>query len=629
MRRAVAAGAAVAALALAGSLALAPAAPAAGLRWHGCRPALAGFQCARLQVPLDRTGVVKGTVALRVARQRSAPRRGAGVLLALSGGPGQSAVAFGPAYEQTLAPALRSRRLVLMDQRGTGDSGVLRCPVLQRTRALVPDYRSLSASCARHLGPRRDFYSTTDTVDDIEAFRRALGAPRLSIQGTSYGTYVAAEFARRYPARVDRLVLDSSVGPQGVDALLLDSWGPLPRILADQCSDGRCRGITDDPLGDVRALAARLEAAPLRGFVVDGRGRRVARTLTAPGLAALIVAGDLNGHLQAAMPAAVRSGLAGDAAPLLRLIRPAIGAPFGTRELSLGLNVATTCADTRLAYALTTPLADRPALVDAAVAAAPEARLGPFSRPLVAAMSVDRQCLRWPVGRVAGPVAAPLPDVPALILGGSLDVRTPLENDRALAAQIPRAQLVVVPGSGHDEIDSDVDGCVRRALTRFFAGHRVGDPCARSWYGVPPQPIAPASLAVTPAAPRAGGLRGRVLTAAVGAIHDAREADLELEASGLPDRRGGGLRAGSWRIAGRTGFVLRGVSWVPGVRVSGRIDSQLGRYRGAVRVSGPGRMDGVLRFDRRRGMTGRLGGRRVHLPARSVRGAVQEVVRTG
>ena len=114
--------------------------------------------------------------------------------------------------------------------------------------------------------------------------------------------------------------------------------------------------------------------------------------------------------------------------------------------------------------------------MDAAVAAAPEARLGPFSRPLVAAISVDRQCLRWPVGPHRHHEHPAPEDVPALILGGSLDVRTPLENDRALAALMPRAQLVVVPGSGHDEIDSDVDGCVRRALTRFFAGRRVGDP---------------------------------------------------------------------------------------------------------------------------------------------------------
>jgi pimeloyl-ACP methyl ester carboxylesterase len=623
VRRAVAAIVAAAALVLA--VVLPASASAARLHWRACSFDLRGFECTRLHVPLDRSGAMPGTVSIRVARQARAPRHGRGVLLALAGGPGQGAVPFARAYEQTLAPALRTRRLVVIDQRGTGASGVLRCPALQRTRALVPDYQALSARCARHLGPRRDFYSTTDSVDDIEALRRALGVPRLTLQGTSYGTYVAAQYARRYPARVERLVLDSSVGPDGVDALLLDSWGSLPRILADQCSGGRCRGITADPLGDVRALSARLEAAPLRGFVVDGRGRKVARTLTAQGLAALIVAGDLNPHLQAALPAAVRSGLAGDAAPLLRLIRPAIGAPYGVRQLSTGLNVATTCADTRLAYALTTPPAGRPALMDAAVAAAPEAGLGPFSRPLVAAMSIDDQCLRWPVGKVAGPVDAPLPDVTALVLGGSLDVRTPLENDRAIAAQMPRAELVVVPGNGHDAIDTDMDGCVRRALTRFFAGHRAGNPCARSWYGVPPQPIAPATLAATPAAPGVGGRRGRVLTAAVGAIHDMREADLELEASGLADRRGGGLRAGRWRAIGRTDFVLRAVSWVPGVRVGGRISSHLGRYRGAVRVSGPGRLDGMLRFDRRRGMTGRLGGRRVRLPARAVRGAVQEV----
>jgi pimeloyl-ACP methyl ester carboxylesterase len=612
----------VLAAALAAGLLLPAAAAGAPLRFGPCGPAQPGFRCATLRVPLDRSGGLPGTIGLRVARQVSAPR-GAGVLVALAGGPGQSAIGLAPSYVRTLGPALRRYRLVVVDQRGTGESGLLRCPRLQRASELDPDPAPLVAGCAAELGPRRDHYSTTDSVDDLEALRAALGVPRLAFQGTSYGTYVAVQYARRYPDRTDRLVLDSSVGPAGVDALLLDSWGPLPRILGDQCAGARCRAITADPVADLRALAARLEGRPLRGFVVDGSGRRRSASLTAVGLANLTMAGDLAPHLRAAMPAGVRSALDGDPAPLLRLIAPAIGAPFTARELSAGLNVAATCADTRLAYATTTPLAERPALMAAALAAAPDAALGPFSRPLVERMSVDEECRTWPVGEVAGPVDAPLPGVSTLILGGSLDVRTPLENDRALAELIPGAQLVVVPGSGHDEIDSDLNGCVRRALVRFFADRRVGDPCAGPSYAVPPQPIAPTSLAGTPAAPGTRGARGRVLAAAVGTVNDVREALLERSEAGLADRRGGALRAGTWETAGVTGLVLRAASWVPGVRVSGRIDSRLGRYAGVVRVRAPGGLGGRLRFDRRRGVSGTLGGRRVRLPARYARGGVQ------
>jgi pimeloyl-ACP methyl ester carboxylesterase len=612
---------AVAFVLLIGAAALAGTASAAALTFAPCHPALAGFRCATLRVPLDHSGAVPGTLRLRVARQVRAPR-GAQPLVSLSGGPGQEAVPFAPGTAQVLAPARSRYRLVLLDQRGTGASGVLRCPALQRARSLDVDVATLTAACAARIGAKRAFYSTADSVDDLESLRVALGARKLALQGTSYGTYVAGQFARTYPTRIDRLVLDSSVGPGGVPPLLTDSWSALPRILGEICGAGRCRGITADLTADVRALAAQLEARPLRGTVLDGRGRPVAQRLTAVGLAAVLQAGDLNPHLQAALPAAIRSALDGRPRPLLRLVLPTLGAPLATRELSLGLNVTTTCLDTRLSFPLPTPLPDRPGLAAAALAATPEAALGPFSRPLVARLSVDEQCRLWPVQPDRPQSTAPYPaGVPTLILGGSLDIRTPVENDRELQAAIPGAQFVRVPGSGHDEIDSDLNGCVRRALARFFADRRVGAPCTRS-FQVPPQPIAPASLAATPRAAGVTGDRGRVLTAAVGAVNDTRESFVEAETSGLRRRTGGGLVAGWWEARGENGFALRGVGWVPGVRVTGDLQSTLGRYSGRVRVRAPHGLGGTLRFDPATGVTGRLGGRAVHLPARAVRGAV-------
>src|SRR5207249_1083153 len=110
--------------------------------------------------------------------------------------------------------------------------------------------------------------------------------------------------ARAYPDHVDRLVLDSVVGPRGVDAFLVDSWRALPRILTENCGHDACRAITADPVGDVRTLAAKLDAAPLTGFVVDRHGRRQRARLGAVGLISLLLAGDLNSHMRAALPAA-------------------------------------------------------------------------------------------------------------------------------------------------------------------------------------------------------------------------------------------------------------------------------------------------------------------------------------
>src|SRR5690242_17303763 len=144
-------------------------------------PEAHGFECARLNVPLDHSGRVEGRLTLRVAVQRGpAPR---GVLVALSGGPGQPGVPFAPRLAERLRAALSGWRLVMFDQRGTG-GGALRCPALQRAMGTsdltVPPPAAVRA-CARVLGSRRRFFTTADTVADLDALRSALGVNRIAL----------------------------------------------------------------------------------------------------------------------------------------------------------------------------------------------------------------------------------------------------------------------------------------------------------------------------------------------------------------------------------------------------------------------------------------------------------------
>ena len=81
-------------------------------------------------------------------------------------------------------------------------------------------------------------------------------------------------------------------------------------------------------------------------------------------------------------------------------------------------------------------------------------------------------CLVWPDDPIRRAATGPLPDVPALLLGGRLDLRTPLENARATASELPHATIVALKGSGHDVLDSDITGCAALALARFAAGRR-------------------------------------------------------------------------------------------------------------------------------------------------------------
>jgi hypothetical protein len=85
-------------------------------------------------------------------------------------------------------------------------------------------------------------------------------------------------------------------------------------------------------------------------------------------------------------------------------------------------------------------------------------------------------------------------------------------------------------------------------------------------------------------------------------ILDPRDPDLA---------RGGGLRAGHYRIDEDVTLELNGVAFVPGVTVTGRVQNfSLGRQRGRLRIGGSVAPHGVLTIRRQR-VSGRLGGRRV------------------
>ena len=299
---------------MAASLALAAPAEAAP-RFERC--GVFGFQCARVSVPLDRSGALPGRVSLFVKRihARESPRRGA--LVVLAGGPGQSATdAFGGSALSVLHPAYRNRDLIIFDQRGTGRSGLLRCRALERANLLEGGVAA--GRCAARIGRRRALYTSRESVEDIESIRVALGYERIALFGISYGTKVALGYAAMHPGNVERLVLDSVVEADGPNPLYLDTMEAVPRALRTLCRAG-CSAFTPDPVADVAALVRRLARAPLRGRVVLANGAVRRSRLEREDLFVVLLAGDLNPAVRAGFPGAVRAALDGDAAPLLRL----------------------------------------------------------------------------------------------------------------------------------------------------------------------------------------------------------------------------------------------------------------------------------------------------------------------
>ncbi len=143
----------------------------------------------------------------------------------LAGGPGGSA--SGTAQGTRFAMFNELRQLgdvILFDQRGTGlshrlpDGVTWTIPSDQAATAEFSEQvvlQALADSLAvwRQAGVDLKAYNTEESADDIAALCRVLGAEKLRLVGSSYGTHLALCCLRRHPDRVERAVLAGVEGP--------------------------------------------------------------------------------------------------------------------------------------------------------------------------------------------------------------------------------------------------------------------------------------------------------------------------------------------------------------------------------------------------------------------------------
>ena len=178
-----------------------------------------GVRCGAVTVPLDRTNPAAGTidVAYALVPRTDTSRPALGTIVPNPGGPGQSTIASAGLYVDALAPLRKRRDLLLIDPRGTGQSGALGCPGPDRAGPLALDYAGLIARC--NTDPRGRFYGSGDVADDIDAVRATLGLGKLDLWGDSYGTFLMRVYAARHPEHVRSIVLD------GAFPIAFDPWG--------------------------------------------------------------------------------------------------------------------------------------------------------------------------------------------------------------------------------------------------------------------------------------------------------------------------------------------------------------------------------------------------------------------
>jgi pimeloyl-ACP methyl ester carboxylesterase len=429
-------------------------------RLVGARPCsrLAGFTCAWLTVPLDHAGQARGTLRLAVGIQQAAGSAH-GYLLFLTGGPGQPGVALIAHVRARLGRSLLGYRLVMFDQRGTG-AGALRCPALQRAAGssdLTVVSPAAVASCGREIGSVRRYFTTPETVADIEALRLALGAQKLTLDGVSYGSYVAERYALTHPTHVSRMVLDSVVPQTGADPLYLAALEATPRVLRDACAQQHCRW---DPAHDVHVVVAAYHDGPALLNAL------VAESVAVPAFSEVL--GPLH-QAAAGHPHALERFLA--AIPRYE------SAPAD--QLSQGLHESTLCLDLAGRWNPDAPPRTRMAALRRAVERLPGRDLFPFDRLTAYGNGLAQGCLHWPATKPPaehdGNPSDRLPSVPVLLLAGLRDLSTPLAWARDEAERAPDGRLVTVPGAGHSVQTHAHNPQIRNLVRQFLAGSKASD----------------------------------------------------------------------------------------------------------------------------------------------------------
>ncbi|MGZ4359170.1 MAG: alpha/beta fold hydrolase [Gaiellaceae bacterium] len=563
-----------------------------------------GVLCVDLTVPLDHSGKSLGQVILHVEElpAKGMPR---GVLFLVAGGPGQGSAATFDLGEDGLdwQATFPGYTLVAFDNRGTGSSQPLSCQA------------GTIADCGEELGSDRSFYSTLDHAEDIDAVREAIGVDKIALWGTSYGAQLVYVYALAHPTHVERLLLDSTPSPQGRDPFATDELRAMPPALRALCRDGGCRSITRDPAPELATLANRLASSPAETTfswpVASGQpSAKLDVKLDGLDLLNLVRLLDLDPALAAELPASIHLGLGGQPQALQRLYAlEMLGSSSEPGDWSDALFLATTCEDGPFPWLPDTPISQRQALIDAAVASLSSGATGPFGR-WAAGLGTAEMCRDWPAATTTLPVpAGPLPNVPVLVLSGDLDIRTPTSGAVAVAARFPQGRVLVVPGIGHSVLTTDSSGCALRAVQGWLSGSVPPGRCpvVPPLFGV----LGPFPQEIGSAAPL-GATTGKPERTLAAVATTLREAGTSLYVSlGRPFP---GLYGGTTvYFAGGT-VKLTNYSDVPGMRLTGTLrlarGGSLRSLSGTLRVGGAAAARGTVSVvgpDLR----GTLGGRRV------------------
>jgi pimeloyl-ACP methyl ester carboxylesterase len=411
--------------------------------------------CAPFSVPENRDDANGRKIDLRLALIKSdAATADADIVVYLAGGPGQSAVDTWPQVTGSFAPLRKHHHILLLDQRGTGESNPLTCKHADDETDSGEEFDAAKAAqrihaCLDEVSKKADprFYTTTIAADDLEAARAALGNPMFDLVGVSYGTRMAQQYAMRHPDGVRSIVLDS-VAPNEL-ALGQDFAANLENALKAQfaaCTNTpACQKAFGDSYANLFALRDQLRANP-RDFEYHNPTtfKTDKKRLNQYALTGLVRMFAYTPETAALLPLSISQGLHGDFTPLLGQTELLKGDLADLTDN--GMQMSVICSE------------------DADLIA-PRAEDDKTLLGNLMIQSLQSMCSVWPHGTRPSDFHAPLKtDKPVLVLEGELDPVTPPAYGEQVMKNFSNAKLIVAKGQGHNVIGR---GCIPKVVEDF------------------------------------------------------------------------------------------------------------------------------------------------------------------
>lgn len=427
-------------------------------------------RCGVLEVPEnpDRPGGRRLPISVVVIHATAGPAM-ADPIVVLMGGPGEDAISAAAEFADQLAPLLNDHDLLLIDQRGTGRSGALRCDLYsaEDPATSLRDLFPLAAvkRCERQLRTHADLtqYTYPYFANDLEHVRRALGYGPLNLFAGSYGTRAAQVYLRAYPKSV-RTVYLGSVVPIDVTMPLpmaKTAQTALENMFAACAADSACHAAFPSLRDEFRQVLARLDSGNVRVSIPD-------RTDTVPLHRGRVVewfrAMLYRPTSSAALPWMIHRAYVEDWSPLVEGILS--GARGYDSALSFGLFFSITCNED-VAFVREEDV----------VRQTQGTFLGDYR-----VRQQQAACKHWPKVSLPADYRTPVrSSVPTLFVSGDTDGGTPLWFTGHVAPGFSNRVEVVLGGRGHTEWSD----CVGQLYERFVRSGAVRGLDASSCKPVP------------------------------------------------------------------------------------------------------------------------------------------------